>query len=53
MNVPSVLTVVLKFALTPLDPTTAVVGLGTEQFPMDTLVKVHLSPSTVVLVLYR
>ena len=29
MNVPSPLTAVLTIALTPLDPITAVVGLGT------------------------
>ena len=38
----------LKFAITPLDPIAAVVGLGTHQFPMDAPVKVHVSQSTVI-----
>ena len=49
MNVPSILTVVLRIALTPLDPIAAVAGLGTDQFTMDTPVKVHVSPCTVAL----
>ena len=49
MNVPSTLTIVLTFALTPLDPIVAVVGLGTDQFSVDVSVKVHVSQSAVVL----
>ena len=41
MNVPVTLTTVLKYALTPLDHIAAVVGLGTDQFPMDASVKVQ------------
>ena len=40
MNVPLTLTAVLTIALTPLDPITAVVALGTHDLPMDTTVKV-------------
>ena len=41
MNVPSTLMVVLKFALTPLDLIVAVVGMGTDELPMDAPVKVY------------
>ena len=42
MNVPSTLTIVSTIALTPLDPITVIVRLGTHKLPMDTPVKVHV-----------